>query len=81
MSGLITPLNGQKESSTTWRNNLLSYKSTPSERRTLVIEDMAFPVVIRNVQVKGAPKRPSGTWQASYEYYQQDGFLFSPLEV
>lgn len=81
LSGLITPLKGQKESSTTWRNNLLAYKSTPSERRTLVIEDMAFPVVIRNVQVKGAPKRPNGTWQASYEYYQQDGFLFSPLEV
>ncbi len=79
VSGLITELKGQPETAATWRANLLAFKSDPTAIRTLVIEDQSFPVVVRNVQLKHAPKRYG--WTASYEFYQQGGTLFAPLEV
>lgn len=79
VSGLITELKGQPEQATTWRANLLAFKSEPTAIRTLVIEDQAFPVIVRNVQLKQAPKRHG--WLASFEYYQQGGLLFAPLGV
>lgn len=79
IEGLITDLKGQAETAATWRANLLRFKSEPTTVRTLVVEDQAFPVVTRNVQLKHAPKRHG--WTASYEFFQQGGLLFNPLEV
>ena len=78
ITGLITRLVGQSESVATWRANLLDFKSEPYAVRTLVMEDLAMPVVIRNVQLRGAPKRDG--YLASYEFYQQGDLLFDPLE-
>ena len=79
VDGLITDLKGQPETAGEWRASLLRFKSEPTTVRTLVIEDQAFPVVVRNVQLKHAPMRHG--WMASYEFFQQGGLLFDPLEV
>ena len=79
VKGIITELKGQTETPQTWRANLLAFKSSPTTVHTLVIEDQAFPVVIASVQLSYAPKRHG--WMASYDFYQQGGLLFTPLDV
>ena len=79
ISGLLTELKGQSESHTVWRENLLKFKSEPHRIRTLVVGDQVFPVIVRNVQVRYAPKRRG--YQASFEFFQQGNLIFDPLEV
>lgn len=79
LEGLITELKGAGEAPEVWRANLLRFKSSPSTLRTLVLEDLVLPVCTSDIQIKGAPGRRG--WRASFSVYQQDDFLFDPLEA
>lgn len=75
LSGLLVPLKGQAETPDEWRRNLLLWKSQPGIELTMVYEGDVFPVVLRKINVKGAPLRRGHA--AEFEFYQQSGTPFS----
>ena len=61
-----------------WRANLLGFKADPGARLRLLLEDLSFPVVVRNITVKGDTKH-HGEWLASFEFFQTDELIFDSV--
>lgn len=64
-----------KDAASTWRRNLLDFKSNPGRELRLVLEDQTFPVNIKDVQVAGDPSHP-GEWAASFAFWQMGELPF-----
>lgn len=69
VDGILTGLKGYPKTAAEFRDMAWKFKSDVGQQYLLLIEDQAFPVVIRNMDVTGDPD-VWGRYRVKFEYYQ-----------
>lgn len=73
---LSTLPNSTTQNAQVWHDNLLKFKKDVGQEYTLLIEELALPVQISNVDISGQPGHAGEAWQASFAFRQVGNWLW-----